>query len=98
CVRTGTGGHQRFTGKGSAVSKAGGIIGIIAGIFGFIAAVITLFVGGMGSAFNAAGATTVVGLGWGGILFSFLAIVFSAIAIARPKGAGIGLIIVSILG
>lgn len=80
------------------MSKAGGIIGIIAGIFGFIAAIVTLFVGGLGSAFEAEGAKTVVGLGWGGVLFSFLAIVFGAVAIARPKGAGIGLIIVSILG
>lgn len=80
------------------MSKAGGIIGIIAGIFGFIAAIVTLFVGGIGSAFEAEGAKTIVGLGWGGVLFSFLAIVFGAVAIARPKGAGIGLIVVSILG
>jgi len=80
------------------MSKAGGIIGIIAGVFGFIAAIITLFLGGIGSAFEAEGANTVIGLGWGGVLFSFLTIVFGAIAIARPKGAGIGLIISSILG
>ena len=80
------------------MGKAGGIIGIIAGVFGFIAAIVTLFVGGLGSAFEAEGAKTVVGFGWGGVLFSFLAIVFGAVAVARPKGAGIGLIIVSILG
>lgn len=80
------------------MSKAGGIIGIIAGIFGIIAAVVTLFIGGLGSAFEAEGAKTVVGLGWGGVFFSFLAIVFGAVAIARPKEAGIGLIIVSIIG
>jgi len=80
------------------MSKAGGIIGIIAGVFGFFAAIITLFLGGIGSAFEAEGANTVIGLGWGGVLFSFLTIVFGAIAIARPKGAGIGLIISSILG
>lgn len=80
------------------MSKAGGIIGIIAGIFGFIAAIVTLFLGGLSSAFESEGASTVVGLGWGGVLFSFLAIVFGAVAITRPKGAGIGLIIVSILG
>lgn len=80
------------------MGKTGGIIGIIAGIFGIVAAVATLFIGGIGSAFDAEGAKTAVGLGWGGVLFSFLAIVFGAVAIARPKGAGIGLIIVSILG
>lgn len=80
------------------MGKAGGIIGILAGVFGVIAAGITLFVGGIGSAFEADGAKTVVGLGWGGVLFSFLAIVFGAVAFARPRGAGIGLIIVSIAG
>ncbi len=80
------------------MGKAGGVIGIIAGIFGIVAAVATLLVGGIGSAFNADGANSVVGFGWGGVLFSFLAIVFGAIAIVRPKGASIGLIIVSILG
>jgi hypothetical protein len=80
------------------MGKAGGVIGIIAGVFGFIAAIVTLFVGGIGGAFDAEGAKTVVGLGWGGILFSFLAIVFGAVCFARPRGAGIGLIIVSILG
>jgi len=84
--------------KSDVMSKAGGIIGIIAGVFGFIAAIVTLFLGGIGSAFEAEGANTVIGLGWGGVLFSFLTIVFGAIAIARPKGAGIGLIISSILG
>ncbi|WP_228124830.1 tetratricopeptide repeat protein [Candidatus Methylospira mobilis] len=78
--------------------KAGGIIGIIAGIFGIIAAVATLFFGGIGSAFEAEGAKTVVGLGWGGVAFSFLSIILGAVAFARPKAAGIGLIIVSILG
>jgi hypothetical protein len=35
------------------MQKAGGIIGLISGIFGTLAAVVTLFVGGMGSAFKA---------------------------------------------
>jgi len=65
------------------MGKAGGIIGIIAGVFGIIAAVVTLFVGGIGAAFEAEGATTVVGLGWGGVLFSFLVIIFGAVAIAK---------------
>lgn len=81
------------------MGKAGGIIGIIAGVFGCIAAVVTLFVGGIASAFEANGASTVVGLGWGGVLFSFLAIVVGAVAIGRPsRGAGIVLILTSILG
>lgn len=80
------------------MGKVGGIVAIVAGVMGTIAGSATLFIGGLGSAFEADGAQTVVGLGWGGIAFSFLVIVFGAISFAKPKGAGIGLIIVSILG
>ena len=70
--------------------KAGGIIGIIAGIFGVFAALVTLMVGGVGSAFHANEAGLVVGLGWGGILFSFLVIVFGAVCIgARSRLPGV---------
>lgn len=61
------------------MQKAGGIIALIAGIFGTLAAIVTLFVGGVGSAFNAEGAATVVGLGWGGVFFSFATIALGAI-------------------
>ncbi|EJF89417.1 hypothetical protein MEG_01888 [Bartonella tamiae Th307] len=78
---------------------AGGIIGIIAGIFGFLAAITTLFIGGIGSASEAEGADMVIGLGWGGILFSFLCIIFAAVAIAaKGKVPGILLILSSLLG
>ncbi|MFS2138542.1 lysozyme inhibitor LprI family protein [Duganella sp. Dugasp56] len=78
--------------------KTGGIIGIIAGIFAVIAAVVTLLFGGLATAFHADKASTVVGLGWGGVLFSFLVIVFGALAFSKPKGAGWGLTISAILG
>lgn len=61
--------------------NSGGIIAIIAGIFSVFAAVATLFIGGIGGAFQAEGANTVIGLGWGGVLFSFLTIVMGAIAL-----------------
>lgn len=80
------------------MGKAGGIIGIIAGVFGIIAALVTLLFGGIGAAVGAQSAGTVVGLGWGGVFFSFLTIVCGAVAFARPMGAGIGLVISSILG
>jgi len=80
------------------MSKAGGIIGIIAGVFGFIAAVVTLFIGGAGSAFNAEGAKDVIGLGGGGVLFSFLIIVFSAISISTVMWSSIAMIVCSVLG
>ena len=81
------------------MQKAGGIIALIAGIFGTLAAIVTLFFGGLGSAFDAEGASTVVGLGWGGMLFSFLTIVLGAVAMgAKGMVPGILLIVSAILG
>lgn len=60
------------------MKKAGGIVGLVAGIFGVIAAVATLFFGGLGAAVEAKGAQTVVGLGWGGLAFSSATIVLGA--------------------
>ena len=54
--------------------KAGGIVALVAGIFAVGAAIVTLFIGGMGGAFEAEGADTVIGLGWGGVAFAFLTI------------------------
>lgn len=81
------------------MKMAGGIIALIAGIFGVIAAVVTLFFGGLGAAVGAQGGNTVIGLGWGGLIFSFLTIVLGAIAMGvRSRVPGILLIISAILG
>jgi hypothetical protein len=80
------------------LNKTGGILGIIGGVFGFIAAVFTLFFGGIGAAFNAEGASTIIGFGYGGIFFSFASIVCAAMVFAKPKGAGIALILCAIFG
>jgi len=81
------------------MQKAGGIIGLVAGIFGTFAALVTFFVGGLGAAFKADGASTVVGLGWGGLIFSFAVIVLGAIAIgAKGRIPGVLLILCSVLG
>ena len=80
------------------MSKAGGIIGIIAGVFSFIAAIVTLFFGGLGAALNADGGTTVISLGWTGVFASFLLIIFSAVALNNSKGASIGMLVSSIVG
>jgi hypothetical protein len=61
--------------------KAGGIVAIIAGVFGVLAAILTLMIGGVGSAFETKDAGQVVWFGFGGIAFSFLVIVFGAVAI-----------------
>ncbi len=81
------------------MQKAGGIIALVAGIFATIAAVITLFLGGVGAAVQADKASTVIGLGWGGIAFSFLVIVLGAVAMgASSRVPGVMLILASIAG
>lgn len=81
------------------MQKSGGIIGLIAGIFGVFAAIFTLFVGGIGAGLEAEGAKTVVGLGWGGVLFSFLTIILGAVAMgAKGRVPGILLMICAIAG
>ncbi len=81
------------------MQKAGGICGLIGGIFGVLAALMTLIVGGVGAAVDADGANSVIGLGWGGVLFSFLAIIFGAVAMgAKSKTPGALLMVSSILG
>ena len=76
------------------MEKAGGIIALIAGIFGVGAAIFTLVFGGLASSFEAEGADTVVGLGWGGLLFSFLTIVLGAVGIGGVKRKIVGSLIV----
>lgn len=81
------------------MQKAGGIIGLVAGIFGVFAAFVTLFFGGVAKAVEADGANTVVGLGWGGVLFSFLVIVLGAVAMgAKSKTPGALLMISALAG
>lgn len=78
--------------------KAAGILGIIGGVLGFFAAIITLFVGGLGSAFEAEGYGTIVGLGWGGVLFSFLCIIFGALSFTGGRVISSLLLSSAILG
>lgn len=81
------------------MKKAGSILALISGILGFFAALVTLGIGGLGQAFDADGMGTVTSLGWGGVIFSILVIVFSSIAISSAyKAAGITLLITAILG
>lgn len=81
------------------MQKAGGIIALIAGIFGIFAAGFTLMVGGIGGAAEAEGASTVVGLGWGGVFFSFLTIILGAVAMGSvSRKPGIFLIVCALAG
>ena len=79
--------------------KAGGLVALIAGVFAVIAAVVTLFIGGTGDALGAKDAGTVIGLGWGGLGFSFLTIILGAVAMnSRSRIPGILLILAAAAG
>lgn len=81
------------------MQKAGGVIALVAGIFGVFAATITLLIGGVGAGLEAEGASQVVGLGWGGVAFSFLTIVLGAVALgAKGRLPGILLMVCAIAG
>ena len=87
------------------MQKAGGIIALIAGILGFIAAIITLMAGGLVAGLENVSdtdnsASTEIGtFGLLGIVFSFLTIIFGAIAIgAKSRIVGYLLIVCAIVG
>ena len=81
------------------MKKSGGIIDLIGGVFGTIAAIATLFIGGVGAALEADGGTTVVTMGWIGGLAAFLSIIIGGVAMAsKGKVPGILLIICAVSG
>lgn len=88
-----------ISGGDNVMKKAGGIIALIAGIFSILATITTLTIGGLALAFNVAKTEEVTGTVVGGIICSFLVIIFGALAIGtKGKIIGILLIISSILG
>lgn len=72
-------------------------MGIIGGIFGILASILALFIGGVGEAFGAEDASSVTGLGWGALLLSILGIIGASISKSKPKLAG-ALMLVSGIG
>ena len=62
------------------------VIGIIAGLAGLVSAVLALMVGGVGAAFEAEGASQVIGLGWSALGLSLLlGLIGAALWIAKPQ-------------
>lgn len=74
------------------------VLGIIGGIAGIVGAVFALFVGGVGAVVGAEGAQTVTGLGFAAIPLAILGIIGGAVAMAKPKAAGILMLISGIGG
>ncbi|HDR7526769.1 MULTISPECIES: DUF4064 domain-containing protein [Bacillus cereus group] len=74
------------------------VLGLIGGIFGILCAFIALFIGGLGSALEADGANTVIGLGWGAVALSVLGIVGSVMVRSKAKAGGIMMTVAAIGG
>ena len=80
------------------MDKAGGILALIAGGLGIVAGFFTLFVGGIGSAFEAQGADSILDLAWVGIAAAMLVVIGGGISLARPRGGGMAVVFVSVVG
>lgn len=80
------------------MGKAGGIVGLIAGIFGVGAALFTLLMGGAGVAFDATGFDRIIAYGWWGVGAAFMVIVSGAIAIFNGAVGAFGLLAFSLIG
>lgn len=74
------------------------VLGLIGGIFGFLAAILALFIGGVDAAFSNSGSSEITGLGWAAFLFSALAIVGSVVVKSKAKVGGILLLISAVGG
>ena len=79
------------------VRVASFVVGLIGGIVGLFAAFSALFVGGIGSALEADGAGTVIGLGWLAVVMAIVMIVGASLVMGRKKN-GRWLLLVSTVG
>ena len=72
------------------------VIGIIAAILGLIAAILALTIGGIGAAAGAQSGPAVLGYAFLGLLFVFLGFLGAGLALAKPKVAGVLLLLTAI--
>ena len=80
------------------MDKAGGIIALIAGVLGIVAGFFTLFLGGIGSAFEAKEAESILNLAWVGIAAAMLVVIGGGVSLARPRGGGMVAVFASVVG
>lgn len=75
--------------KGKGMSTAALVLGIVGGVFGILAGLLAMMVGGIGSAFDAEGSGSIVGLGFAAIMLGVLGIIGGALSNRNPKVASI---------
>jgi hypothetical protein len=63
------------------------VLGIIGGVFGIIAGLLAMTIGGAGAAFEAADSGTIVGLGFAAVFIGVVGIVGGALAPPLPQGS-----------
>ncbi|HLR14625.1 MAG TPA: DUF4064 domain-containing protein [Bacillota bacterium] len=74
------------------------VLGLIGGIFGFIGAIMALFVGEVDAVFSSSGTSTITSLGWLAFVFSILAIIGSVQVRSNAKVGGIMLLVAAVGG
>jgi hypothetical protein len=80
------------------VRTASLVLGITGGVFGIIAALLTLLFGGLGSAFDATGAESIVARSFVAVFVGVVAIIGGALALRYPKVSAILQLITGVLG
>lgn len=83
---------------GGTLRLAALILGIIGGIAGFGGALFALIIGGLDAAFSGSGTSPVIGLGVAAVLFSLIGLVGGALALKKPKAAGIMMLVSAVGG
>lgn len=73
-------------------------MGLIAGIFGIIASIMAMVIGGVDAAFSDSGTSQITGLAVSALLFSILGIVGAAMTKSKPKVAGWLMLISGVAG
>jgi hypothetical protein len=86
------------TARETVMDKAGGIIALIAGVLGIVAGFFTLFVGGIGSAFEAKEADSILNLAWVGIAAAMLVVIGGGVSLAKPRSGGMAVVFASVVG
>lgn len=74
------------------------ILGLLGGIFGFVASLLILGIGSLGTAFGAEGASTAVWMGIVALILSILGIIGAAKINQNPRGAGQIMILDGVIG
>lgn len=74
------------------------VLGIVGGVFGILAGLLAMTVGGIGSAFEAEGSGSIVGLGFAAIMLGVLGIIGGALSNRSPGAASLLQAVAGVLG